>query len=118
MAENSPEIRICGNRPNCVSSMETRKKYKIDPIDLGNIGFDEFVNKIKNIESATLESSKDGFAHFTFRSKWFRFVDDVHLLYKLGTNSVEISSRSRVGYSDRGVNRKRVEHLRSLTQGS
>ena len=49
------------------------------------------------------------------RSRIFRFVDDLEILATEGTDaepsSLAIRSASRVGYSDRGVNRRRVRTL-------
>jgi uncharacterized protein (DUF1499 family) len=46
------------------------------------------------------------------RSRVFRFVDDLTLHLSAAENIVHIRSASRIGYSDFGVNRSRVENLR------
>jgi len=51
-----------------------------------------------------------------FRSNVFRFVDDVEFLFDREKKLIHVRSASRVGYSDLGVNRKRVEKIRSLFQ--
>jgi uncharacterized protein (DUF1499 family) len=43
-----------------------------------------------------------------------RFVDDVEFLFDDTNKKIHVRSASRVGYSDMGVNRKRVEELRKL----
>ena len=40
------------------------------------------------------------------------FVDDVQLRFDEGAESIQVRSASRLGISDMGVNRKRVEMLR------
>ena len=45
-----------------------------------------------------------------FTSLVFRFVDDVEFL--IGERQIDVRSASRIGHSDFGVNRKRIEHLR------
>ncbi len=50
--------------------------------------------------------------HYTQTSALFRFVDDVHVRLiplKGESSTLAILSASRVGYSDMGVNRQRVE---------
>jgi len=42
----------------------------------------------------------------------FRFVDDIEWLYDLERDQFDVRSASRTGYSDLGVNKKRVERLR------
>jgi uncharacterized protein (DUF1499 family) len=46
------------------------------------------------------------------RSAVFRFVDDVEFRLDAETGLIHVRSASRVGYSDLGANRKRVEALR------
>ena len=49
-------------------------------------------------------------------SKIFKFVDDVEI--RQDGDVCQIRSGSRVGYSDRGVNRKRVEIIRKAMQSN
>ena len=48
----------------------------------------------------------------THTSLIFRFIDDIEVLFDDQNRVIHIRSASRVGYSDRGVNRARVEALR------
>lgn len=52
--------------------------------------------------------------HLEFRSRIFRFVDDVEFLFEPQTKLIHVRSASRVGHSDLGVNRTRVEKIRAL----
>jgi len=45
--------------------------------------------------------------------RFFRFVDDIELRLEEDEGVVQVRSASRVGRSDFGVNRKRVERLRA-----
>jgi uncharacterized protein (DUF1499 family) len=47
------------------------------------------------------------------RSRVFRFVDDLELLFDDAAGVVRYRSASRVGRSDLGVNRRRVDALRA-----
>lgn len=47
------------------------------------------------------------------RSALFRFADDVEFFLDEGTSTIHMRSASRVGYSDFGVNRRRVEEIRT-----
>jgi len=53
-----------------------------------------------------------GYLHAIFVSRLFRFVDDLELRLDEGAGVIQVRSASRVGHSDFGVNRKRVERLR------
>ena len=57
--------------------------------------------------------AEERYIHTEFTSAFFRFVDDVEFLLDDGTRTIHVRSASRVGYSDFGVNRRRVEELRS-----
>ncbi|MBP1699934.1 MAG: hypothetical protein H6Q41_5122 [Deltaproteobacteria bacterium] len=61
-----------------------------------------------------IQKEQDGFLWATFTSRVFRFVDDVEFRMVSTAGMIYVRSGSRVGYSDLGVNRKRVEKLRTL----
>jgi uncharacterized protein (DUF1499 family) len=52
----------------------------------------------------------------TFASTLFGFIDDVEIRIDAKQGLVHLRSASRVGYSDLGVNRKRVVALKSTIQ--
>ena len=52
------------------------------------------------------------YVHAEAQSRWFRFIDDVEFLIDPAAGLIHVRSASRVGYSDRGVNRQRVERIR------
>ncbi len=59
---------------------------------------------------ATLVLETNGYLRAEFRSAFFRFADDVEFF---ATGAViQVRSASRVGTSDYGVNRRRVEAIR------
>ncbi|MEQ8662522.1 MAG: DUF1499 domain-containing protein, partial [Gammaproteobacteria bacterium] len=58
----------------------------------------------------TIVTHDDTYLHATFRSALFGFVDDVEL--RLDGDALHWRSASRVGYSDLGANRRRLEALR------
>ncbi|MET2950916.1 DUF1499 domain-containing protein [Vibrio owensii] len=103
----------CGDKPNCVSTQDTREEYNLTPFTLT-----ESTN-IDSIEQVALElpgaktAVKEGnYLRIECTSKIMRFVDDLEL--KIEGDQLIVRSESRVGYSDFGVNRKRAEQLRSL----
>jgi uncharacterized protein (DUF1499 family) len=59
---------------------------------------------------------EDGeYLHYEFTS--FRFVDDVEFVFDEGSKTIHFRSASRVGYGDLGVNRRRMENIRSSLSG-
>jgi len=63
---------------------------------------------------ATFVVEEEHYWRIEFRSRVFKFVDDVELLFDRQNKLIQVRSASRVGHSDFGVNRKRVERIRSL----
>ena len=45
-----------------------------------------------------------------------RYVDDVEFLYDQSKGITHVRSASRIGYSDLGANRNRIESIRELLQ--
>lgn len=54
-----------------------------------------------------------GYLHAEFRSRLLGFVDDVEFLHQPDAGVIHVRSASRLGRSDFGVNRARVEALRA-----
>ena len=100
----------CPDKPNCVSSFED-DDHQVDPIKT-KLSMDEIKSKLLALEGAKLVNDKQDYIHITIKSKLFGFVDDLELLST--GNLVHIRSASRVGYSDLGANKKRVEKIRKL----
>jgi uncharacterized protein (DUF1499 family) len=57
------------------------------------------------------------YLHAECRSTVFGFVDDLELQLRPGEGAIAVRSASRLGYSDLGVNRSRVENLRASLVG-
>lgn len=61
---------------------------------------------------STVVKATDRYLHVTFKSRLFRFVDDLELKLDPQSGVIAIRSASRVGYFDLGANRRRVESIR------
>ncbi len=104
----------CPSSPNCVvSETHADDKHRVAPLPLKAWG--EAPGVIEAMGGVVVVRD-EGYIAATFASKAMGFVDDVEL--RKADNAVHIRSASRVGYSDGGVNRARVEQLRSLLDRS
>jgi hypothetical protein len=56
----------------------------------------------------------DDYLHAECSSAFFGFVDDLELHLRPSQNLIAVRSAARLGHGDFGVNRRRVENLRSL----
>jgi uncharacterized protein (DUF1499 family) len=68
------------------------------------------------MEGSTIIEENNSYLYAEFKSKLMGYVDDVEFYLDSNTNSVQVRSASRLGKSDLGVNRKRVEEIRSKLQ--
>lgn len=110
-------LPACGTKPNCVSSQNSSERHKTEPFALNGSG-PAAIQKLRAIIAAlprtTITRVDDRYLHAEFKSRLFGFVDDVEFLADEKASRLEVRSASRVGYYDFGVNRRRVEKLRSL----
>jgi len=107
----------CPNSPNCVSSYETDASHYMEPLTYSG-SRESARNVVLSILDGMLDvnivASQDDYIHVEFRSKIFRFVDDVEFQFVEAQSVIQVRSASRVGYSDLGVNRKRMEQIMKL----
>ena len=75
----------------------------------------EVIQEMKRCRIITME---DHYIHAEFTSAFFRFVDDVEFYFDSEAKIIHMRSASRIGYSDFGVNRQRMEKVRSLFNNS
>ncbi|HNP31272.1 MAG TPA: DUF1499 domain-containing protein [Nitrospirales bacterium] len=110
----------CPDSPNCVSTLSDSEKHAIAPYRYQRT-LDEAKGAVKlafsELSRTELVQEEETYLHYEVRSFLFRFVDDVELLFDDATKTIHFRSASRVGYSDFGVNRKRMEEIRRLLEG-
>ena len=110
------KLRPCPSSPNCVSSESDRPSSRVEPLTFK--GSPEKVwgdlKETVGEMGGKIQEEHDGYLWATFTSRVFRFVDDVEFRMVPSDGIIHVRSGSRVGYSDLGVNRKRVEKLRAV----
>lgn len=110
-------LQPCPDRPNCVSSTADDEAHAIAPMAYEGdreSAFSRLKAIVIEFGDAQIVSEAEDYLHATFKSKLFRFVDDVEFWLPKGQGVIHLRSASRLGYSDLGVNRKRVETLRQM----
>jgi uncharacterized protein (DUF1499 family) len=110
------KLSPCPDSPNCVSSQSTDKKHYIQPLryqDRLPEARDRVISVLHSMDRSTVVTVQENYIHAEFTSRLFRFVDDVEFYFDDEHKTIHLRSASRTGYSDLGVNRKRVEHIRN-----
>lgn len=106
----------CPSSPNCVSSeADPSEDCFIPPFEIGQgeeprAAFERLLAVVG--DRARLERRDGDYAHAVFVTRLLRFRDDVELRLDAEARRIHVRSASRLGYSDLGANRKRVEALR------
>ncbi len=111
-------LAACPDSPNCVSTQSTDPRHAIAPI-----GFEgdpvEALRKLRVILVATpgieLVTATDTYLHAVATSPLFRFRDDLEFVLDSDARVIHCRSASRVGYSDFGANRQRMEAIREAS---
>lgn len=111
----SGKFAPCPESPNCVSTQTESIDHQMKPIPWQGTSA-EALDLIKRtladgFPRAKLVAEKPGYLRFEFKSLIFRFVDDVEFLVDEKNRLIHFRSASRVGHSDLGVNRKRMERV-------
>ena len=104
----------CSKSPNCVSTHATDDKQKMNPIKFSgslNEAKDKIIDIISSLKRSKIITNKENYIHAEFRTATFKFVDDVEFLFDDSEKIIHFRSRARSGYSDMGVNRKRMETI-------
>lgn len=104
-------LNACPESPNCISSTYTDDSHHAPTIEGDKQLFDTLKSIVTSTEGATVISNSEDYLHAEFRSKLLGYVDDLELLYRDGSNLIQVRSASRLGKSDFGVNNKRVQTL-------
>ncbi len=115
------QLHPCPSTPNCVNSQSTDAEHSIEPLTYkGNSK--EAIAKLKDIinqqERTEIISETDNYLYAQFTSHWMGFVDDVEFYVNENQGVIDVRSASRLGESDLGVNRERIETIRQELQSN
>ena len=102
--------------PNAVSSQAAGGYHRIAP--LAYKGPQEQAMKalkaiIESTPSTTIVEIKPDYLYAEYASALMGFVDDVEFFFPPGGHIIHVRLASRLGHSDLGVNRKRIEAIRA-----
>ncbi|MDH5711710.1 MAG: DUF1499 domain-containing protein [Gammaproteobacteria bacterium] len=104
----------CSSSPNCVSSDAKDLVHKVPPfyIDATTPNLWKLTAQaIQNMPRTQIILQTDDYLHAECTSAFFGFVDDLELHLRTGEGIIAVRSASRLGYSDFGINKKRIDNL-------
>lgn len=112
-------LTTCPTSPNCVVSQNGDEKHAIDPIPYhgDRDKAKETLLKVLTVVPRTeVVEETDNYIHALSKSRIFKFTDDVEFYFPASENVIHVRSASRVGESDLGVNKRRIEQIRLAMQ--
>ena len=101
--------------PNAVSSYALSTEHAMEPISFAGSSkqaLGRVRTLVESMPRARIVVIKDNYLRAKFESSFFRFVDDVEFLIQEATSVIHFRSASRLGHSDLGANRARMEKIK------
>jgi uncharacterized protein (DUF1499 family) len=115
--ETTHTLAPCPASPNCVSSQATDAQHFTEPLRYtgeATLAWNRLKSALGTESRLTIVEDTGSYLHAEARSLVFRFVDDIEFVLDSEAEVIQVRSASRTGYSDFGVNRRRVERIRKV----
>lgn len=113
---NAGKLAACPDSPNCVNSQEQNELHKIDPLTY-TTPKTEAIAKLKEVINSLpktkIITETEDYLYAEFTTPLMGFVDDVEFYLDDVAKVIHARSASRLGKSDLGVNRDRIETIRA-----
>jgi len=105
----------CPASPNCVCSHDSDAQHAIAPLSYSGTpaeAMHTLKEIIQSLERTAIITETDTYLYAEFTSKLMGYVDDVEFYLDPTGAVIQVRSASRLGKSDLGVNRQRIELIR------
>jgi uncharacterized protein (DUF1499 family) len=111
------KLAPCPGTPNCVNSQTeaTDQQHSIEPLAYTSTSTQALANLksvIQDLPRTKIVTESGSYLYAEFTSALMGYVDDVEFYLDEAAHVIHVRSASRLGQSDLGVNRKRVEEIR------
>lgn len=103
--------------PNAVSSQTDVEEKRVEPLPFkGNLQASKsaVLNVLKQYGDTEIVTNSGNYIHAVHTTKAMKFRDDLEFYFAENESLIHFRSASRVGYSDRGLNRERYQKITSL----
>ena len=112
------KLAVCASTPNCVNSQAVASdtEHSIKPIQIGGGAMPRIADLklvVRSMPRSTIIKETNNYLYVEFTSKLMGFVDDVEFYFDDDGKFIQVRSASRLGESDLGVNRQRIEEIRA-----
>ena len=114
LSEGGERLRPCPSTPNCVSTEAEDQRHSISPVPFSGTAEAAQAHAraaLLQEPRVTIVTERPGYLRAEARSELIRFIDDVEVVVDDEAKLIRFRSASRVGRSDLGVNRERMERF-------
>lgn len=119
LGANNGRLAECPASPNCVCSQSAADDatHAIEPFPYREATSVAALARMKDLlaqtRGAALAEEGERYLRYEFTTPVCGFRDDVEFLFEESARLIHVRSASRLGYSDLGANRRRLEALRA-----
>jgi uncharacterized protein (DUF1499 family) len=109
------DLAPCPDSPNCVSTQAEDDDHRMAPIPYTGspeAAKGRLVSIVTSMPRTRVVEETPQYLYVEFRTAIMRFADDVEFYIDEAAGVIHFRSASRLGYSDMGVNRRRMEEVR------
>jgi uncharacterized protein (DUF1499 family) len=114
---NNGKFKPMPSSPNAVSStIAMEDKHYIAPLKfdgVADVAWKRLNEIVAQQKGATVITRNAGYTYAEFKTPLMGYIDDVEFALDANALVIHVRSASRLGESDLGLNRKRVEAIRS-----
>ncbi|CAB5079290.1 hypothetical protein D3OALGA1CA_2369 [Olavius algarvensis associated proteobacterium Delta 3] len=110
------KLAPCPERQNCVSSDAADEGHYVAPLQIAadpEQTWEALNDLLAERPRTTIVTTTGEYLHVVEKSRFFGFIDDLEFHLRPEEEIIAVRSASRKGYSDLGVNRRRVEEIRA-----
>ncbi len=111
------KLAPCPDSPNCVSTQADPSDEEHHMAPMSYITSTEeaharVLDIVRSMPRTRVITEDARYLYVEFRTPTLRFVDDVEFFFEEDENLIHFRSASRLGYSDMGLNRRRMTQIR------
>jgi len=115
VGQGAGKLAPCPQTPNCVSTNADDRTHAIAPLEYQGPkeqAMEDLAAAIEAMPRTNIIKKSENYLYAQFTSAFWRFVDDVEFSFAPDSTIIHFRSASRLGKSDFGVNRDRMEGIR------
>jgi uncharacterized protein (DUF1499 family) len=108
-------LASCPASPNCVVTQDADESHSVAPIVYQtnlDTARDTLLKVLTVVPGTEVIAQTDNYIRAQSTSRLMGFIDDVEFYFPVNRKVIEMRSASRLGESDLGVNRRRLEQIR------